>query len=514
MLRAAALAALSLLAAFVVACGSGSASGGADPGALVPADAMAYVEVTVRPDGDVREEALDAAGKVLHTSDPEGGIRRALDTALAQDGRKLDFDKDIKPWLGRRVGIWFGTRLDRDGDPGGAALIATTDPDAALDAFHKGAAGDKLTKRSYEGTDYEVDQDGVATGIVKDFLVTGPEPEFKQVVDAGDGDALADSDRYRKNVDQLDGDRPAHFYVDLGRAFELARKSNPDDEQLPQLQSLLPLGKLPPVVGSFSADGDRLAVDVAIKADTANALGSFGGLGGSTPLVKDLPGDSWVAFGAPKYGRQLDAMLNQYAGMFGGAAARQQLQKQYGIDLDEDVLSWIGDVTIFARGDSLATLDGGAVIQVTDTGKAAKGFGKLVGLLQAAGGVRATPISLKGAETAFAVQDHSTPKPIVLARSAEKVVVAYGQEAAEQAFSPSSKLGDSDVYGRAKSLLGDVDPSLLLSMPAVLRLVDSTGAADADYAKAKPYLEAYDAIALGYDGGNGGGRVRFAAGLK
>jgi hypothetical protein len=514
MLRATARAALSLLAALVAACGSGAADGGADPASLVPTNAMVYVDVTIRPEGDVREEALAAAGKALRSSDPESQIRRVIDKALAEDNDDLDYAKDIKPWLGQHVGFWFGTRLDRDGDPGGAALIATTDPDAALDAFHKSSAADKLTKRSYHGTDYEVDKDGVATGIVEDFLVTGPEPEFKQVVDAPDGKALADADGYRKNVDQLNDDRLAHFYVDLGRALELAQKSNPEDEQLRQLQSMVPLGKLPPVVGSFSADGDRLAVDVALKADAVNAFGSFGGLGGSTPLLKDLPGDSWAAFGAPEYGKSLNAMLNQYAGMFGGAAARQQLQQQYGIDLDQDILSWIGDVAAFARGDSLATLDGGVVIQVTDAGKSATGFGKIVGLLQAAGGTHVDPISIKGAANAFAITDNSTPKPIVAARNDKKVVIAYGREAAEQAFSPSSKFGDSDVYGRAKALLGDVDPSLVLSMPAVLGLVDSIGEADAGYAHAKPYLEAYDAIALGYDGDKDGGRVRFVAGFK
>jgi hypothetical protein len=513
MLRATALVALSLLAALVAACGSGAAAGDADPATLVPPSAMAYVEVTVRPDGDLRGEATDAAGKALHTGDPEGKIRGLIDKALAEDNRHLDYDKDIKPWLGQRIGFWFGTRLDRDGDPGGAALIATTDPDAALDAFHKTSEAGHLTNRSYEGTDYEVDKDGVATGIVKDFLVTGPEPEFKQVVQASDGDSLAGADRYRKNLDQLDGNRLASFYVDLARAIELGQKADRGAQDLSQLQSLLPFSKLPPLLGSFSADGDRLAVDVALKPDSANALGGLTGLGGASSLVGDLPGDSWLAFGAPKYGQQLDAMLNQMTGVFGGAA-RQQMKQQYGIDIDEDVLSWIGDVAVFARGDSPATLDGGAVIQVTDRDKATKGFGKLVGLLQAAGGVRATPISIKGADTAFAVKDSTTPKPVVLARSAEKVVVAYGVPAAEQAFSPSSKFGGSDVYGRAKDLLGDVDPSLVLALPNVLRLVDASGEADADYARAKPYLEAYDAIALGYDGGSNGGRVRMVAGFK
>jgi hypothetical protein len=508
MLRAAAV--LAVLAALVVGCGSGAAAGDGDPAKLVPADAMAYTEVTVRPDGDVRQDALDAAAKVLRTSDGEAGIRRVLGQALAQDEHPLDYDRDIKPWLGKRVGLWFDTRLDREGDPGGSALIATTDPDAALDAFHKSAQGEKLTKRSYDGTDYEVGRDGVAAGIVDDFLVVGPEPEFKRVVDTRKGDALADADRYRNGVAQLGDNRLAHFYVDLGRAFELARRSAPDDEQLPQLEALVPFGKLPPLVGSFSADGDRLAVDVAVKGETANALGTFGGGAGSTPLVGELPGDSWAAFGAAKYGQQLKATLDRFSGLFGGAAARDMLRRQYGIDLDEDVLSWIGDVAVFARGDTLPAVDGGVVFQVTDSDKAANGFGKLVGLLHAAGGVRVDPVTIAGAKNAFALTDRSTRKPIVLARSDERVVIAYGRDAAEAALSPTSKLGDSDLFGRTKDLLGGADPSLLLSMPAALKLADSSGSSDAGFQRARPYLEAYDALGLGYTDG----RVRFVAGLK
>ncbi len=265
MLRAAALAALSLLAALVVACGGGAASGDADPASAVPADAMFYSEFVVRPSGDVRDGALDAIGKALNTDDPSGKVSELLDRAFADEGGHLDYDKDVKPWLGDRAGVWLSSRLDSEGDPGGSAIIATTDPDAALDAFHKSSTGSKLTKRSYAGTDYEVDKDGVATGIVDDFLVTGPEAEFKRTVDAAKGDSLADADRYRKSVSKLEDNRLAHFYVDLKRVFQLAMQSQPQDAQsLGQLQALVPLGKLPPLVGSFMADGDRLALDMSL----------------------------------------------------------------------------------------------------------------------------------------------------------------------------------------------------------------------------------------------------------
>src|SRR3954447_14485776 len=179
MIRAASLAALSLLATLLVACGGGGASGQADPASAVPADAMFYSEVNIQPQGGTRDDALDAAGKVLRTEDPSGKIHDLLDKALASEHQaNLDYDKDIKPWLGDRLRLWLATRGDVNGAPGGSVVVAVTDQDAAVAAIRKGSknSGDKLTKRSYDGHDYDVDQDGVAFGVVgDDFVAAGPE---------------------------------------------------------------------------------------------------------------------------------------------------------------------------------------------------------------------------------------------------------------------------------------------------------------------------------------------------
>jgi len=520
MLRAASLAALSLLAALVVACGGGAASGDADPASAVPANAMLYAEVAVRPEGDLREDALAAAGKVLNTQDPEGRIRELLDKALAdQKASELDYDRDIKPWLGERAALWLSTRLDDEGDPSGAVVVDVTSGEDAMGAVRRGAEnnGDKLTKRSHNGVDYEVDQDGVAAGVVDDeFLLIGPEAEVKASIDAQKGDSLAEADRYKKGVDALEDERLAHFYMDLRTLLRFAMQQERSDEDLQTLQQLLPIDKLPPIVGSFQANGDRLALDVAARGENLRDLGPLaaGWGGGTTPLLAELPGDAWAALGTAKYGEALKQAVNAYGGVLGGPAMKQQLKNQYGIDIDADLLDWIGDVAFFVRGDTLESLDGAAVIEVVDSGKAEKGFSKLVGLLQAAGGVRARPISIDGADTAFAVQSPDLPKPIVLARSSERVVISYGGGAAKAAFSPSSKLGDSELWDQTTGSLGDVDPAFLLSMPSVIKLVDASGSADAEFDQARPYLEAYDVIAYGFKGGDDGGRFRLVAGLK
>jgi hypothetical protein len=518
MLRAALLAALSLLVALVVACGGSSADGDADPASAVPTDAWLYAEVAVRPEGDLREDTLAAAGKVLRTKDPEGKLREFLRKAMEESEEgSLDYDKDIKPWLGERAGFFLANRLNTQAEPTGAAVIAVTDSEAAMEAVRKAAAdsGEKLTKRSHNGVDYEVDGDKFGAGVAEDFLIVGSEPELKRAIDSQKGNSLAESDRYKDGIGTLEDERLAHFFLDVKVVFDLYASQAPDQQELEQFKAIFPWDKMPPVVGSFAANGDRLALDFAVKGANLDELGPLASQwgGGATPLLQELPGDSWAALATAKYGQALKQQLNAYAGVLGGPAVKRQLQQQYGIDLDADVLDWIGDVAFFVRGETIQSVDAAAVIEVTDANKASRGFGKLIGLLQSAAGIRAQPVKVEGAEAAFAVSDPSIPKPLIAARSAERVVISYGEEAARDAFSPPSRFGDSDIYEASKDALG-MEPAMLVSMPSILTLVDASGSADAEFEQVRPYLEAYDVIAYGAEGDDDGGRVRVVAGLK
>src|SRR5262245_26065245 len=61
-----------LVLASVAGCGGGgAASGGPDPATAMPPNAGIYVEAVVRPQGDARDNALAAVGKLLGTSTPE-----------------------------------------------------------------------------------------------------------------------------------------------------------------------------------------------------------------------------------------------------------------------------------------------------------------------------------------------------------------------------------------------------------------------------------------------------------
>ena len=509
---------LLLVAAALVACGGSSGAADADPASAVPAGAALYFEGVVRPEGDQREDVLDAAGKVLRTDDPEAKVRELIDTAFKEaEDSDTDYKKDIEPWLGQKAGVWV-TGVDRD-KPGYVALLAATDTDKAQAAIDKGIKeeGGKVREASYEGVDYQVDEDGVAAGIVGDFFTVGTEAEFRRTVKAEKGDSLAEEKRFTSTVDKLDDDRVGLFFVDLKPLFEQAIKADPDAAaQAQQIRAIFPIDKLEPTGGALLADGDRIAFDTLMSGPGVGALRVFAPFLGTEPttLVKELPGDAWVAYGAPNVGPGLKSIFSKLAGAFGGAAATQQLQQQYGIDLDRDVFGWIGDIAFFLRGTSESNIDGGLVIEATNADNMRNAFGKLIGLIQNQGGEKATPIKVDGAEAAFKVDETDIGKPVIIARTDDRVVLGVGKKATTDALAPASKLGDSELYQQGKAALDGYEPTLLVSMPDVIQVVEASGPTDADWAKAKPYLEAFTVIASGGELDGDELRSRSVAGLK
>jgi len=507
-----------LLALALAGCGAAGGAADADPASAVPAGTAIYLEGVVRPEGDQREDVLDAARKVMRTDDPERKIRELVDKGLADSKTKATYKDDIAPWLGEKAGVWVAG-VNRK-EPGYVVVIAAKDTEKAQAAIDKGVKSDggKVTQRSYSGVDYQVDHEGVAAGIVGDFFTVGTEPEFKRTVKAQDGDSLAEEKRYESAIGELEEDRIGSFYVDLKPFFEQALKSEPQAaSQLEQFRSIFPIDKLEPVSGALLADGDRIAFDSLTRGKGVNALKAFGPLTGtgSTPLLGELPGDAWVALGAADVGPSVKTIFTQFAGAFGGAAATQQLQSQYGINLERDVFSWIGDMAVFARNTTRADVDGALVIEARNPGNMQAAFGKLVGLLQSQGGQKVSPIKVKGAAIAFAAGSTGLGKPVVLARSDDRVVAAAGEAAAAEALAPAERLADGELFKEAKDILDDdLEPAFLLSMPDLLAAIESMGGADADYAEAKPYLEAFSLIVSGGSFEDDEIRSRFAAGLK
>jgi hypothetical protein len=501
MLRAAVLSLLCAVPALAAAgCGGGSGSGGeGDPASLVPAGAAVYLQAAVQPQDERRTDALAAASKIMRTDDPAGKLRELIDEELADEG--LTWERDLASWLGEDAGIWV-TNLQAE-EPSWSAIVAAKDTEAAeaaLDRIAK-ADGGKHTARSHGGVDYEVDEEGVAGGVVDDFVVFGTEDAFKRTVDTRDADSLADADRYGDAVGELEEERLGHYYVDPKPLIDAAKKQDPAAAaNLGQFERMFPLDELGPVTGAFAADGDGMTLDTVV---TGIPDGPFRNLiemwaGGETELLGELPGEAWGAFATPRLGETAESLMSSFAGAIGGAAVAAQVKQATGLDLQQDVFSWIGDVGAFVRGSDMASLDGALVISSTDDDRATAAFGKIIALIGRQTGARPQPVKIDGAESAFAISAPDAEKPIVLARGSERVVAAYGDEAAAAALSSDSQLSDSDGYGAAEDVLGDgMHPALLLSFEDALALADAVGETDAEFDEVRPYLEALGVVTSG-----------------
>jgi Protein of unknown function (DUF3352) len=513
------LALISVLSLAAAGCGSSTSSGGDEPASAVPADAAFYAEATVRPEGDLRDDALAAAGKVLRTDDPQAKIDELIANAFAEsEDPKLDYRRDVAAWLGEKVAIWGAANAGSEEDFRGAVVATAEDEDEARSALDRAIEGSEkaFSERTYKDVDYRASTDS-AVGLVEGFAVLGTEQEFKKTVDAVKGDGLDSDDRFEKAMDGLEDDRLGSFYVDFKALMDTAARQDPAAaEQLEHAKRVFPFDEIGSVAGALMANGDRIAVNATAEVPEGAFPAGVGSLysGGATPLLAELPGDSWVAFGAPDFGPALKGLYQQAAGALGGAAIENELRQSLGIDLQEDVFSWIGDIAVFARGTTMDSVEGGLVIEVTDAAKAEAAFPKLLGLAQSHGNVAAEPVRIDGAEQAFEAALPGAPKPVVAARSDERVVIAYGREAAVDALGGGEKLADSDAYAAAKSVLGDVEPGFVLSVPAVLSLVEASGEADPDYEKAKPYLEAFGVLAGGSSRDGDTARSRAAVELR
>lgn len=504
MLRAVAASLIcAVLALTAAACGGQAGSGGdADPASLVPARASVYLQTAVQPQGERRDDALAALKKIMRTDDPGAELRRRIDAELAKDGDGITWERDLGPWLGEDAGVW-ASGLEQD-EPDYAVIVATKDAEAARAAIGRlqAADGSPRTKRSYDGLPYEVDDEDTAVGLVDDFVVIGTEAAFKRTADTRQADSLADVDRYRDAVDDLEDGHLAHWYVDARALFDAAVEADPTAaQQLAQVKAVFPLDKLGPLTGSFHADGEGLRADSLVTGVPDGPMRRLAALwsGDGSDLLGSLPGDAWGSYAVPRLGAGLKELFTGFAGAIGGAAVTAQVQSATGLDLQQDVFSWMGDVGVFVRGEREADLNGAVVIETTDDARAAAAFGKFVGLLGKEAGTQPQPVQVDGADSAVTLAAPGSPQPVVLARGKGRVVAAVGTQAAADALDPDAELSDAGAYDAAEKILGDGrKPSFLVDVPAVLRLAQAMGAAsDPDYESARPYLETLGAVTSG-----------------
>ena len=156
-----------------------------------------------------------------------------------------------------------------------------------------------------------------------------------------------------------------------------------------------------PAPGTGDADDDGVVFEASISEELAKTTGF---LGEASDLLDQLPADSWLAFAQTDFGSLLDYYVDAFAGLVGG---RDQVERQFkaatGLDLQEDVIAWMGDFGVFVRGSTVAELDGALVVETTDEAASGRFLSALERLARshAESGIDIRPLSAPGGGEGF-----------------------------------------------------------------------------------------------------------------
>lgn len=225
------------------------------PESLMPASTFAAGSLDLSMRG--QDDALAAFADHFPSSPTHHGDGSAVDRLLRAIFRSssdphVDYDRDIKPWLGDHVALagW----IDKAGKPEMEGLIESTD-DAA--------ARQELRKLMNNG-------DG-AFSLADGYVVLGDTPALvQQSIDAAHHSSLADDSRYAADIDALPGQPALTGWVD-GPAARKAIKAAMSPDEAKMFERMGPMGPL----GMFGPMGlVGAAGSASVGSATAGAFGS------------------------------------------------------------------------------------------------------------------------------------------------------------------------------------------------------------------------------------------------
>ncbi|MFL5822961.1 MAG: DUF3352 domain-containing protein [Solirubrobacteraceae bacterium] len=427
---------IALLAGLVlVGCGSSTPTA-ASPAPLAPPHSLAYLELTVRPQGADRDAVESALTKLIGHS-PDGALQGAASKLLAHAG--LSYKDDVEPWLGQKIGIVV-THLSLTGV---GVILPTDDPSAALHALRK-LGGGHLTPASHAGVHFEtatVQGDPVALGIVGQNAVIAAPSVFREIIDAYHGNSLTKTTEFASAFASLPSNSLVKGYVNaalLGSELRglFGSTSSAMMGSLPLRQVLgAALGKLRGAFGiALSATPHSLAIDV--HSTVAHR--------GASADVRGLPGQSWLAVASRFNPRRIIPLVSAFAQNPLFAVTLSHIREHLGIDLIHDVLPALGPFELSAQGTTALTAGAGLVVKPTDPAAAERLLAAIRRLA-----ARSSSLVVQGTKRSFSITKAGLPIPRVVVVQTPRHVVVTLDESVSNVLSPSSHLATNPRFTAA-----------------------------------------------------------------
>jgi hypothetical protein len=495
----------------VVGCGDDGED--SDLAELAPPDAPLYAEVVLQPDADQAQAIESVASEAGGLEDPGATLIEELDSSLADDGLSVTYAEDIEPWLGE-YGAFFVRSFEDDGArglPDFAALLEIDDVDAAEDFVAKLSELEPggAEQRAYGDYDYlyGADDGGYAIGIVEGAVVIGTEASFKVVVDAAEGESLAESPEFDERTDALGDNRMATVFLEPTVAIEAAVSSGElSKEDARAWRPLLAGVGSGPVAGAVDVSDDSASIEIAAVVENDDAVAS------DDELLGELPAGPAFAFALPHVGTTLELAIDRLStsGIPGAESLRGEIERRAGIDLRADIAGWLGAVSGFVSGTSPADLIIGLVAKTTDPEGPRELLDAVQGLVEDEEPDAPVGPAPEGADYGFSIGIPGLGPQAGAGVFGDELVAVLGADASE-VLDPPDRLGDDETFGDATAALGDdFGPMLFIDLPAVLPFLRAGGADEGrDYAEAEPYLEAFRFLVAGARVDDGVATLRF-----
>lgn len=316
--------------------------GGAQPAEVLPGDAYAYFRLDVDPSAAQKVSAVRFLGQLPQVKDTVGsGDPRAQiwKTAIKDDKdgclSKLDYAKDIEPWLGDRVGVALR--------PGGTSKQPNVA--VAVQVKDEGKAQDGLTRL------LACDRSGATDLRMKNgYAVITPKGQGDSTVKAVDSGNLAANATFAGDMAALGEEGVMSIWFDAGRGLSEAQKLSTSRSPMP---------------ASFAAVKGRVAAAVRFDPSYVELAGVTRGFSQNGKAIKgngeqltNLPDDTVAALHIAGADQGVDAAWPELKKQIDAAASGGgqgdvigQLESQLGIKLPDDLKVLLGSSMTIALPD-------------------------------------------------------------------------------------------------------------------------------------------------------------------
>jgi len=502
-----------LTALLVAGCGGGSSdsSSGADPASVMPAQAPIYLDFTVRPEGETKQNIEALAKEIAGINNLGDLIVTELEKSASDEGEDFDYEKEVEPWLGEEGGLFLQEFEEGDFEGFGAA-VQTEDEGETQDFLDKQIKAED--EGTYEGVDFKVEDDETTVGVFDGLLVFAEnEAIFKSMVDASEGENLAGQDTFTSAIGNVPDESAADVFVDVGRLINEAGKGIDSETQL-FLDAVGIEPKEATAVASFVPGSGYAEIDFSTDLSGDNPPS-----GDASELLGSLPGTADAAFASAEFGKRFNEGIDQVDEQgIPGQVPPHKLKsalKEAGIDL-ESIAGSIGDVGAYVTGNSESTL-GGALIMTTESATQAKNTVGNIGLFLRSTGTPGITKITEGA-SGFSVRSAEFGRqPVVVVAKGSRIAIGYGLAPTLASFQESGQtLSDLPTYKEATDALGSTPIAAFVNGPAALKLASTLISPDEEegFQEAKPYLEKVTYAALGSEASGGLATAKLIVGIK